>query len=91
MKITTMELTIDEKDFDLYEANLLDLGWVEESKYKFKKMFGKTEVMVGEHTLTFSSKVSLHVTFYNPEGCSIEDITLLLNDLKSADKTPDDE
>lgn len=89
MKITTMTLHIQEEDFELYEAALANMGWDHPRKHIYRKSFGDTQVEIREFIPAFGTTVEFVATFYNPNGCSIERIAKLLEELKRADKTPD--
>ena len=89
MKITSMTLHIEEEDFEEYESVLKRMGWEEQVKHVFRKTFGNTSVEIREHLPTFGTTLELIVSFYNPDGCSIEKISKLLNDLRDADLTPE--
>ncbi|MEW9667989.1 hypothetical protein [Ammoniphilus sp. 3BR4] len=91
MKITSMILHIEEEDFEEYENVLRRMGWEEQTKHVFRKKFGNTSVEIREHLPTFGTTLELVVSFYNPDGCSIEKISRLLKELKEADLSPDAE
>lgn len=89
MKITTMTLYIQESDLAEYEDNLIKMGWEQVRKDVYRKKFGDTNVEIQERMPVFATVVELVVTFYNPQGCSIEEISKLLTELRDADETPD--
>ncbi|MBO8172611.1 MAG: hypothetical protein H0Z33_12080 [Bacillaceae bacterium] len=91
MKITSMNLRIEEEDFDLYESILGKLGWEHVSNHVYRKKFGDTEVELREHLPAFSNQLELVVSFHNPNGCNMETLNKLLEELKNADLTPDKE
>lgn len=84
MKITTMTLHIAEEDFEQYEKTLVKMGWDQPRKHIFRKSFGNTSVEIREYLRTFGSNIELVFTFHNPNGCSIEVISMMLDELKDA-------
>jgi len=90
MKITEISITIEEKDFEAYEENLVEMGWKAYRNHLFRKQFGTTNAEIRESIPTFSTKINLLVTIEDPQGCSVETIRSILNELDIADQTPDD-
>lgn len=66
---------------DFYVSVLKKMGWEEQVKHVFRKKFGNTSVEIREHLPTFGTTLELVVSFYNPDGCSIERISKLLSEL----------
>jgi len=89
MKITTMTLHIHESDLTEYEDNLIKMGWEKVRQDIYRKNFGNTSVEIQERMPVFGTFVELVATFYNPNGCDIEEISKLLRELRDADETPD--
>lgn len=91
MKITTMTFFIADEDFDQYARALKKMEWEQPRKHILRKTFGNTSVEIRENIRPFGTKMDMEVTFYNPNGCSIEVITLMLAELKQvADQLADD-
>jgi hypothetical protein len=91
MKVTSVLLTVKEKDFELYEEELLKMGWNKIGGQPiFRKAVGETEVEVKEHIPTFSADVSLLVSARNDNGITFETIHAILDELREADKTDDE-
>jgi hypothetical protein len=92
MKITTMTFYITDEDFNQYAKALKKLEWEQPRKHILRKTFGNTSVEIREHIRAFSTNLEMEVTFYNPNGCSIEVISLMLAELKQvADQLADDQ
>ncbi|OYD07710.1 hypothetical protein [Paludifilum halophilum] len=90
MKVTSVLLNIKEEDFELYEEELIRMGWEKIGDQRvFRKMYGETEVEVKEHIPTFSADVYLTVSARNDKGIKVESIHKIVDALKEADKTPD--
>jgi len=89
MKITTMTIHIRERDLTEYEDNLIKMGWEQVRKHIYRKNFGDTSVEIQERLPVFGTVVELVATFHNPNGCAVEDISKLLEELQVADETPD--
>ncbi|GGE14898.1 hypothetical protein GCM10011571_15530 [Marinithermofilum abyssi] len=90
MKVTRVQLHIEEEDFDLYEEELMRMGWSKmDSQAVFRKTFGETEVEVKEHIPTFSADLYFTVSARNEKGITMESIHAILDELSRADKTKD--
>lgn len=90
MKITSLSLQIEEKDYELYEEELCKCGWQKiGDQHIYRKTFGDTEVELKEHIPTFSSEVTLKVSARNENGIQLEILTQLLQELKNSDRTAD--
>jgi hypothetical protein len=89
MKVTFIELHIEEQDLDLYEKSLGQLGWTEVQKKVYQKQFGTALAEIREHVPIFSGDITLSVHVKNPEGMRLEDIQNIMNELRKADQTPD--
>lgn len=91
MKVTSVLLNIKEEDFELYEDQLTKHGWSKIGGQPiFRKICAGTEVEVKEHIPTFSADVYLTVSARNDEGITFETIHAILEELRQADKTPDE-
>jgi|GEM_PF-1496877 len=90
MKIITMTLHI-EADFNRYAKALTKLEWEQPRKHILRKTFGNTSVEIREHIRPFSAKAEMELTFHNPNGCSIEVITLMLAELQQVAEQLGDE
>ncbi|MDR6225002.1 hypothetical protein [Desmospora profundinema] len=91
MKVTSVLLNIKEEDFELYEERLTQMGWNKiGGQPVFRKIHGGTEVEVKEYIPAFSAEVYLTVSARNEEGITFESIHAILDELREADKTPDE-
>lgn len=81
MKIKTLTLHIAE-DFDRYAKALKKLDWEQPREHILRKTFGNTSVEIRELIRPFNTMVEMEVTFYNPNGCSVEVVALMLAELK---------
>ena len=82
MKITTMTFYIADENFEQYAEALKKLDWEQPRKHILRKSFGNTSVEIRDYIRPFGTKMEMEVTFHNPNGCSIEVITLMLAELK---------
>lgn len=90
MKITSIQLRIEEEDYELYEEEMLKNGWSKlGDQHVYRKKFGETEVEVKEHVPTFSPDVTLLVTARNEKGIPFDRLTTMLEELRKLDKTED--
>ncbi|SFS81463.1 hypothetical protein [Marininema halotolerans] len=91
MKVTSVLLNIQEADFDLYQEELVNLGWSKINNQRvFRKTFDETEVEVREHLPTFSADLYLSVSARNHDGIKQSTIERIFHELRKADKTPDE-
>jgi hypothetical protein len=91
MKIVSIQLTIVEKDFELFEEELNQTGWIrDENQRLWRKMFGNTEVELKEHLLAFGPEVTLKVSARNERGIDVPLLSGLLFELERADSTADE-
>ncbi|MCS1350509.1 hypothetical protein [Mechercharimyces sp. CAU 1602] len=92
MKVTSIDMRIEEDDFDLYEQELTRCGWEKvKNQPIFRKIYGDTEVEVKETIPRFSGDVYFTVSARNKRGIDPRELHRILDELNQADITIDQE